>query len=220
MFLRHARITAAALLTLVSTAAIAHADLLWDQSAISTSPSAPSVVNSRLTGFGGGNYYTVEDVTVPAGGWTITSITEYFSNYTLANMQTKAPNGLLIYFPKTASVPNVTPTTTQVALTWTSTTISNQPVYVCAANNLNVVLAPGDYWITVSPIQSVDNFNGNNEQWPSTTHYGNDCATYSSGSSWSNTYPGYDGAFRIDGALGSATPTRSGTWGALKALYH
>jgi hypothetical protein len=219
MFLRHARVAMAAATLMLSFAVAAQADVLWDQSAIDFSPSAPAVVNSRLTGFGGGNYYTVEDVTVPAAGWTITSYTQYFSDYTFANMQFKAPNGLLMYFPKTGALPNVTPTTTTVPLTWTQTVIDGQAVYICQALGLNVALAQGDYWITVSPIQSVDNFNGNNEQWPAATHVGNDCATYGGGTSWSNFYAGYDGAFRIDGILGGATPTHAGTWGALKALY-
>jgi len=218
MSLRHARITAALALLLVSVASAVHATTLWDQSAISFSSSAPGIYNGKFTGFGGSTSYCLNDVTVPAGGWTINTITEYFSNETFADMQLTAPNGYLIIMPKTGSLPVGAPTTTTVPLTWVATTQGVQSVYVMTASGLNVNLAAGDYWITVAPITPVDNFNGNNLQWPALTTLGAPVATYN-GATWSDLYPGYDGAFKIDGTGGGATPTRAGTWGSLKALY-
>ena len=218
MSLRHARNTAALGLLLLSLAGAAQAAVLWDQSAISFSPSAPGIYNGKFTGFGGSTSYCVNDVTVPAGGWTISVITEYFSNQTFADMQLTAPNGNLIIMPKTGTMPVGTPTVTTIPLTWTATTQGIQAVYVMTTGNLNLNLAAGDYWITVSPITPVDNFNGNNLQWPALNHYGADVATFN-GAAWVSYYPGYDGAFMIEGVAGGATPTKAGTWGSLKALY-
>jgi len=218
MSLRHARITTALGLFLISLAATANAAVLWDQSAISFAPTAPGIYNGLFTGFGGATSYCVNDVTVPAGGWTINTITEYFSNQTFANMQVSAPTGYLIIMPKTGTLPVGAPTTTTVPLTWVATTQGIQAIYVMTAAGLNVVLAPGDYWIGVSPITPVDNFNGNNLQWPALNLMGSSIATYD-GSSWSDVYPGYDGAFKLEGSGGGATPTAGTSWGKLKALY-
>ena len=218
MSLRHARITMALGLLMLSTAVAAHADVLWDQSAITFSQSAPGIYNGKFTGFGGSTSYCANDVTVPAGGWTISTITEYFSNDTFANMQSTAPTGYLIVMPKTGSLPVGAPTTTTIALTWTPTTQGIEAVYVMTTPNLNLALAPGDYWITVAPITPVDNFNGNNLQWPALNFSGAPVATYN-GSTWSDIYGSYDGAFKIEGTSGGATPTHNPTWGGLKALY-
>ena len=218
MSLRHARITTALALLLVSLASAASAATLWDQSAISFSPNAPAIQNGKFTGFGGGNFFSVNDVTVPAGGWTVTTITEYFSDWEGVDMQAKAPNGVLILMPKTGAMPVGAPSTsTTVPLTWTDTVQSGQGVYVMVASGLNLVLAPGDYWITVSPICPIDNFFGNNAQWPALTTLGASVATYDT--AWNSYYAGFDGAFKIEGFEGAATPTRNSSWGSLKALY-
>jgi hypothetical protein len=218
MSLRHARATAVFGLSLLAFAASANAAVLWDQSAISFNPNAPGIVNSKLTGFGGGNFYTVNDVTVPAGGWTINSITEYFSDWAGVDMNIKAPSGNLIVMAKTGALPVGAPTLTSVPLVWTDTIQSGQGVYVMVTSGLNIALAPGDYWIGVAPTQAVDSFNGNNSAWPALNKLGNDCATYGN-PSWAGLYSGYDSAFKVEGVTGGATPTATSTWGGLKALY-
>ena len=167
---------------------------------------------------GGYTFYSVNDVTVPAGGWTINTFTSYWSDWEGVNMNVKAPTGNLIIVPKTGSLPTGTPTTTTVALSWVDTSQSGQGVYVMTAAGLNVVLAPGDYWITVAPNVPVDNFNGNNNMWPALNYSGAPVATWG-GSSWSDQYGSYDGAFMIQGTDGGATPTHDTSWGGLKALY-
>jgi hypothetical protein len=216
MSLRHARILAITGGLLLALAAAAQAAVLWDQSAIDFSPTAPGIADGRFTGLGGYTDYSVNDVTVPASGWVVTTITEYFSDWQGVNMNTKAPTGSLIVVPKSGSLPSGTPGTTTVSLTWVDTSQSGQGVYVMTAANLNLSLAPGDYWITVAPTAPVDNFNGNNLQWPSLLQ-GSAVATFN-GTSWSNLYGSRDGAFRIDGTLGP-TATHNGTWGAIKSLY-
>ncbi len=219
MSLRHARLTMALGLLLVALAATtATASVLWDQSAISFSPSAPGIANGKFTGFGGYTFYSVNDVTVPAGGWTINTITSYWSDWTGVDMNVKAPTGYLIVVPKTGALPSGTPTTTTIPLSWVDTAQSGQGVYVMTAAGLNVALAAGDYWITVAPITPVDNFNGNNNMWPALNYSGAPVATWG-GSSWSDQYGNYDVAMKIEGVDGGATPTANGSWGQLKALY-
>jgi hypothetical protein len=215
---RHTRIAVAFGMLLLGLATAASADVLWDQSAISFSPSAPGIINGKFSGFNGGTDYSVNDVSVPAQGWTITTITEYFSDWEGVNMQTKAPTGNLIVMPKVGSMPSGIPTTTTVNLNWVDTVQNGQGVYVMTAAIANLPLSPGDYWITVSYLAPADPFNGNNLQWPALNHSGADVATFN-GTTWSNLYPGYDAAFKIEGTLGAATPTARTSWGSLKALY-
>jgi hypothetical protein len=218
MSLRHARITMALALLMLSLAAVSNAAVLWDQSAISFSTSAPAVANGKFTGFGGYTFYSVNDVTVPAGGWTINTITSYWSDWTGVDMNVAAPTGNLIVVSKTGALPSGTPTTTTIPLSWVDTAQSGQGVYVMTAAGLNVVLAAGDYWITVAPITPFDNFNGNNAMWPALNYSGAPVATWYAGS-WSDQYGNYDAAMKIEGTSGGATPTANRSWGQLKALY-
>ena len=219
MSLRHARLTMALGLLLVALAATsATASVLWDQSAISFSPSAPGILNYNFTGFGGYTFYSLDDVTVPAGGWTINTITSYWSDWQGVDMNVKSPTGNLIIIPKTGSLPVGTPTTTTVPLTWVDTAQSGQGVYVMTAAGLNVTLPAGDYWITVAPNGKVDNFNGNNQLWPALNYSGAPVATWYAGS-WADQYGNYDAAMKIEGVDGGATPTANRSWGQLKSLY-
>jgi hypothetical protein len=217
MSLRHARITTALALLLLSLATVGNAAVLWDQSAIDFGSNAPGVQNYNFIGFGGFQFFCVNDVTVPAGGWTINTITEYYSDWQGVDMNITAATGNLIIMPKTGSLPSGTPTTTAVALTWVDTSQSGQGVYVMTCAGLNVNLPAGSYWITVAPNARYDSFFGNNLQWPSAM-VGSPVATWYAGS-WSGLYGNYDGAFKIEGVDGGATPTHSGSWGQLKSLY-
>ena len=217
MYLRHPRVALALAMFLVSVAATANAALLWDQSAISFSTSAPGIMNYNFTGVGGYQIFSANDVTVPAGGWTINTITEYWSDWQGVDMNVKSPAGNLIIVPKTGSLPAGVPTTTSVALTWVDTAQSGQGVYVMTCAGLNVTLPAGDYWITVAPNGRVDNFFGNNQMWPSNMQ-GDPVATWYGGV-WADLYGNWDGAFKIEGISGGPTPTQSSSWGMLKALY-
>jgi hypothetical protein len=216
MFLRHSKIVAAAALLLASSAMAAGAAVLWDQSPLDLA--AAGIANSKSPGFGGFTTYSVNDVTVPASGWTINTITEYYSDWTYWS-NANAGTGYLIIMPKTGSLPVGAPSlTTIVPLTWVDTVISGQGVNVMTAAGLSVVLPAGSYWITVSPIAPNDPFNGPDLQWPSSVHSGAAIASYDT--AWHNFYGSTgEGAFKIDGLLGGATPTIHGSWGSLKALY-
>ena len=202
-----------------SVATCSGAAVLWDQSAISFSSSAPGIANSYYTGFGGGPFYALNDITVGGAGWNVTTITEYFSDWAGVDMNVKAPTGYLIVMPKTGAVPTGTPTTTTVPLTWVDTAQSGQGVYVMTAAGLNLDLLPGDYWITVAPVQRLDSFNGNNSGWPALSVVGSPVATYDGSWADHNIYGNYDSAFMLEGSLLLPTAAKTQSWGGLKALY-
>lgn len=218
MSLRHARLSTFFALLLVSLAAVSNAAVLWDQSNIDFGTSAPGIMNYNFTGFGGFQFYCVNDVTVPSGGWTINQITEYYSDWQGVDMNITSATGNLIIMPKSGSLPAGTPTSTPVSLSWVDTSVSGQGVYVMTCAGLNVNLPAGDYWITVAPNGHYDAFFGNNLQWAALGMVGSPVATWYSGS-WSDQYGDYDGAMLIEGIAGGTTPTHNGTWGALKSLY-
>jgi hypothetical protein len=217
MSLRHARITTALALLLLSLVTVGNAAVLWDQSAINFSASAPGILNYNFTGVGGYQMFGVNDVTVPAGGWTINTITSYWSDWQGVDMNLKSPTGNLIIMPKSGSMPSGAPTLTPVALTWVDTVQGGQGVYVMTCAGLSVNLAAGDYWITVAPNGRVDNFFGNNQMWPAAMLGAPVQHWY--GGAWQNLYGDYDAAFKIEGIDGGATPTHNGSWGQLKSLY-
>jgi hypothetical protein len=208
-------LVAAVAALLVCLASAAGAAVLWDQSALD--PNGNSIPNSKSPGFGGFTIYSVNDITVPASGWVINSISSYWSDWNYSWYSGGAPTGYLIIMPKTGSVPVGTPSTsTVVALTWVDGAVGPN-IGTMTAGGLNVPLVPGDYWITVSPIGPAG-IDGANLQWPSTTHLGSDVSAFDTGA-WHAYNPGEDGAFKIEGQSNDPTPSLHSTWGSIKALY-
>lgn len=204
-------ITAAAAASL-ALASASNAAVLWDQSAIDTSPTGQGLFNTVSPGFNGSVVFGVSDVTVPAGGWTIQSITTFYSSFNF----TAGTQAVLNVFPKTGNVPVATndpramPTGngTQVPVTANDVVVDNQGVREYTASGLNIVLAPGDYWIGLTPIQSAGPF-GADSQWGTSNPMGVSQAAWSMDfgfpSGWfdystlSGFTPIHDGAIRING---------------------
>jgi len=168
--------SAAALLTL---AGAAQADILWNQLPAYDSQTLPAFPD-RVTGSDA--IFAVSDVTVPAGGWTIQSVSTYFSDLSFNPTVTSA---VLNIFPKTGAVPTAAndprPSPTgQGTLTVPVDVRSiggatQQPVMIITADGLNINLSPGDYWIGLTPTLNSGPF-GSDLHWPALSIIGSQSA--------------------------------------------
>jgi len=195
--------------------AVASADTLWDQSTLSGTASG---YYNTISGNPNTNY-AVSDVAVPASGWTINSISTYFSALGFANWATDVTQARLNIFSRSGALPvsgNNPGTGTLVSITCSFTTFDagpgfgDQGVNVATASGLNIVLAPGDYWIGLTPV-APGGFDLESA-WPSATIFGGNSAYRSpfnqfggpAANTWAST--GTEGSILI---LGTATPTPS-----------
>lgn len=144
------RRVAVSLLAVGCLAGAAQANVLWDQ--------------SSLDWFGNGFYnaiagsppfgvtsYAVADVTVPAGGWAVDSVSMYWS--CLDFNWPATTTGRVYMQPKTGSLPTVLPGGALVPMTieiLNDATVS-QAYYKVTASGLGANLAAGDYWIGITP---------------------------------------------------------------------
>jgi hypothetical protein len=146
-------------LVLTATAAV-NADTLWDQSNLS---GAGSSIPNSISGSPpfGSTVYAVSDVVVPAGGWTISSVSTYFSALGFANWATDVTSARLNIFSRSGALPvsgNNPGTGTIVSVACTGSSFDAGPgfgeqgVWVVTAGGLNITLAPGDYWIGLTPV--------------------------------------------------------------------
>jgi hypothetical protein len=194
----------------------ANAMVLWDQSVIV--PAGPAIAASNSPGFNGVVAHSVDDVTVPASGWVITKITQYYSAFE-PNWVGGVTQGFLNIQPKTGALPTGPVATTQIPMSAVfdaaqSAAVGQQVIAVSA--NVSISLPAGDYWIGITPTKSAT-LNGVNLMWPSTM-VGDPVATYASPGPWGSLYGNWDGAFLIQGDL--PVPAQNSTWGNLKAHYH
>lgn len=169
------RSMAIGVLTLAAAAGMSQAAVLWDQSALDTSPTGQGLLNTISPGFNGAVVFGVSDVTVPAGGWTIQSVSTYFTSFNFPG----GTSAVLNVFPKSGALPGAgndprampTGNGTQVPVTATDFVVDFQGVREYTASGLNIVLAPGEYWIGLTPQQSGGPF-GADFQWSTTATSG------------------------------------------------
>ncbi len=139
-----------ALVALAGCASLASADTLWDQQ--------PSFnVNGVVNAIAGNppfgvTAYTVGDVQVGAGGWTIDSITMYWSRIT-SNWENDVTQARLYVQPKTGAVPTVLPGGALMPVSVVSLfdDVAQQSYYAVTMSGLNINLNAGDYWIGITP---------------------------------------------------------------------
>ena len=201
---------------IILMAPIAGAVVLWDQSTLD--PSGNGFFNS-ISGSPpfGLTIHTVDDVTVD-GSWVVTSITTYYSRID-PNWGGAISQGRLHVFPKTAPLPlNGTDDPAASPTVAMSATMFNDHFEI-KASGLNLVLAPGDYWIGITPI-APSGFFGPEIHLSTTTPLGDAAASYDVFGNppvWFNMNPGVDTAVLIEGDR--PVPVESTTWGATKALF-
>lgn len=183
----------------MGVAGAANAVNLWDQSAIN--PSSAGFFN-EINGSPpfGMTAYTVADVTVPATGWTINSITMYWSN--LGSFWPASVTGRLYLQPKTGSVPTVVPGGSLIPMS----VVDFGDHFSVTASGLSNVLTPGDYWIGITPGGGVGGELCLQSQSPA---YGSPSATYGFPSAAWTGNPGGVGDVAIL-VTGTPTPAPSG----------
>jgi hypothetical protein len=202
----------------MATSSAAQAVVLWDQSTIN--PAGIGVLANHATGFNGFNAHSVNDVTVPASGWVVTKITQWYAGFD-PNWISGITSGYLDVFPKTGPLPLATdvPSAVQVA-GWScvqdpvrTAQLGQSVLEVSLTVNLN--LPPGNYWIGICPRRSNSPF-GANSMWASSA-VGDPVATQLVPGPWTSSAGGWDGTFRIEGEV--PVPSESKSWGSMKALY-
>ena len=197
-----------ALLLSLSLSSPGRAEVLWDQSTLDLA--GPGIANSYSPGFGGFVIHSVDDVTVAGSGWNVEKITQYYSTWN--PNWTSITTGYLHVAPKTGPLPTFNPST-DIQVPMSASYLSGDVLKVTAAG-LNIPLAPGDYWIGITPVAGAGIF-GANLQW-SAALVATTVANWELGV-WHNYYAGYDGAILIEGSRPVAV--ESGSWGDIKSLY-
>jgi hypothetical protein len=212
--------TVFAVLPLLLLAPVAGADLLWDQSTINLAGQA--LPNSNSPGFNGFIAHSVNDITVPSPGWHVTTITQYHAafNFNWQNLT----QGFVNIQPKTGPLPTAPPVAVQspmsCALDPVQSAIIQQNVFAIRAI-VDINLAPGDYWIGITPTAGAG-INGANLQW-SAVQVGDPVATYSTNglpplNVWQNLRPNLDGCFKLEGDIPTVA-VEDQAWGSIKSLY-
>ena len=204
-------------ITLLSALALAgsagaQSEVLWDQSDLD--PNASGIANSISPGFGGFTIYGVADVIVGDAGWNVDSITQYYSSWN-QDWVFAITEGSLHVFPKTGPLPVDDPV---ASVTVPMTAATNDPdVIEVTASELNLDLAPGEYWIGITPAAPAGLF-GANLQFATLAMTGDPVAVYDTAlPGWNNLYGAVDGAIRIEGSR--PTPVEETSWGQIKHLY-
>lgn len=207
---------------------VCSADILWDQSAISLSSQISMANWTKTSGFGQREAFGMSDVTVPAGGWTIQSISVYMGTLAFNTPTTATLN----IFPKTSALPLPSNNPRTVANGGSGQTVSvtnsmfeingnsGQFANEFTVSSLNIVLAPGDYWIGLTPLylgSSTDN------QWPAVSQIGSSQSVrfaFPLDPTWSDnaallSAPPTDGAILVQGIPAPSTLALLGLGGML-----
>ena len=224
MSLRYPMLTAVAAALLLSLHPSAgSAAVLWDQSNWNTVNEGSLNLSSNSCSQISGNtkLHNANDVHF-SSPVHITNVRIY---ETAGNVQT-ATLAYLWIGPKTGPLPtessaNIWGTTFQVPITITTETIGANSCIVVSANNLNINLPAGDYWVALTPRH-------NRGVFPYTVHLVTSgpvlldrtasidaCVT---NSNWLYVLPtAYDYAIKIEGDV--PLPVEDASWGKIKALY-
>lgn len=201
-------------------AGAAQADIIWDQSDIDTGPTSVSFVDGTYIGGFFGNYsnYVVSDIHISSES-LVQSVTVFYSNIGFPEVT----SAVLNIFPKSGTTPlasndprPVVGSGQLIVPVIGGYIDDNQAVMTVTADGLSIVLAPGDYWVGLSPTLP-DGFFGGELHWSTTTdtNYGDPSVgryydSFGPGA-WggSGADPaGRDAAIRIEGII--PAPTSAG----------
>jgi hypothetical protein len=221
---RHTKLVAVTSALLLSLASTAGAAVLWDQSNWNPNNEGSLNLNSTSCSQISGNtkLHTASDVHFDSPV-VITTVRIY---ETPGNVQT-ATMAYLWIAPKTGPLPTESSTAVLagglIPITISTEVISGQTGVIVTAGNLNIPLAAGDYWVSLTPRHS----RGATIPWTvhrvttgpiigSPTAHIEACVV---NSNWSNPLnpPTYDYAIKIEGDF--PVPTLPSSWGKIKTLY-
>jgi len=225
MSLRYPMLTAVAAALLFSFApSTGSAAVLWDQSNWNTLGEGSLNLNSNSCSQISGNtkLHNANDVHF-SSAVHITNVRIY---ETPGNVQT-ATLAYLWIAPKTGPLPTESSSAVwglplQVSITSAIETIGPNSCVVVSANNLNINLPAGDYWVALTPRHN------RGSTFPYTVHLvttgpiiGDRTATIDActvNSNWLYVLPTpYDYAIKIEGDV--PLPVTAATWGEVKSLY-
>lgn len=194
-------------------------EILWDQSDYDL------FGNGFFNSVSGGppfgiTMFAVSDVTVSGAPWHVDTINTYYG-FISGTWGDAISQGHLHVYPKTGSLPiDATDIPTASPLVpMTGTNIGG--VWHVQATGLNLDLAPGEYWIGITPIAPSGPF-GPEVQMSSLTLIGEDTASYDpfqfpGPPAWFNFTPDHDMAMSIEGT--SPVSVESTSWSRIKATY-
>ena len=207
---------AAALVLAMATGA--SAQVLWDQSEFDAFGPGFFNAESGSPPFGSTNH-TVNHVTAP-GNWHMTKITIYMTG-TDPNFAAGIFQGYLHVWPKTGPLPAEDPAVTPVVpMTGTVVAGPNGDIIEVSTVGLDMMLAPGEYWIGITPIAAAGPF-GPEFQMAATSQYGDASASYDvfgfPAPMWMNMNAGVDAAIMIEGS--GPVPNDSRSVGSIKAQF-
>lgn len=213
-------LTVIALLGILAIGAVAQADIIWDQSDYDLNMASwyDSVSGCPPFGF---TVHSASDIHV----WdavTITTITTWYSPFNGATGS--ATQAYLYIAPKTGPLPIDGVDLPQENGTLISITVTSDPItgfWVITASGLSVALAPGDYWVSLTPILPGGPW-GADTHVRSMTTLGDPAASYeycgSSSFAWTAVPDPIDLSILIEGTI-STVAVESTTWGETKALF-
>ena len=197
-----------ALLLLMLLVLPLQAAVLWSQAPTGTNASA--YIDQEFPDFPAFSTYQVADVTVGAGGWAIDSITSYFGSG--GGSWPSSLDVRVNIFSKTGALPLASDDPTAGA-EYAATLTADGSFLDVTASGLGIHLAPGAYWIGMTPIVDFATY-GQNFHWQTSGIVGDPSALrnpgngFADGSDW-GTYAmiggtAGDGAILIEGT--GATP--------------
>jgi len=195
--------------------AFAQSGVLWDQTDDYTTWSMGFFNMSAGMPPFGMTVYTVNDIAVPAGGWTVETISVYYDSFD-PGWEGAVASARLYIEPKTGSLPTGDPATGTVVAA-TCVMLGNGFLEVTAAG-LSEALAAGEYWIGLTPTTpTADNIH------VSVAAEGDASPSYDVGGfpmpMWGNWAADLDGAMLITGLGEGVVDTEDSSWGSVKSLY-
>lgn len=211
----------AALIGLMAIGSLAQAEVLWDQSdydALGMQSWYDSV--SGCFPFGT-TAHSANDIHV----WDFVTITKITTWYTPFNFGTGSATQAYLYIaPKTGPLPIDgvdLPQENGSLITITATQSPTDGMWIIEASGLSISLAPGDYWVSLTPILPSGPWGGDthlraNGSWGDPSTFYEYCG--SGASTWTVVPEPLDLSILIEGSI-EIVPTESTTWGEAKALF-
>lgn len=204
------------LMVLAAAGSVASADVLWDQSALNWNGDAFVNSISGTPPFGA-TAYAMNDITVPAGGWTINSISMYFSQIE-SDWSQDVYQGRLYVQPKTGSMPTVLPGGAMIPMTATAMFDAGVQQSFCevTASGLSINLPAGEYWIGITP-QATGGFFGPELGLSAASNYGAPTTVYAVGFGGGFIQLSGDAAIKVQGVPAPAGIAVAGLAGLVAA---
>jgi hypothetical protein len=177
---------------------------LWDQSDYNLNVPGFFNVESGSPPFGL-TQHAVNDVVVGGGGWIVDSITNYYGAADPA-WGGAITQGHLHVFDKTSGLPvnGLNDPTTSPLIAMSAVLVGGDH-FELTASGLALSLAPGEYWIGITPL-APSGFFGPEPHLASNTLVGDATASYDPFAfpgppAWFNFNPGVDAAIQINGTI-------------------